>query len=504
MKVKPVFILAVLLIIFGTFSREIISFGAYNAAKQMLAQGKYDQAYNFLKFATEKNSTSKEYSSLYTQALLKATKSAEVQGELYKIAVAQTDSTSSNLAKREIHLLKADLTKGIGPHYIENAPYNDLILHWDTDRMPIKVFFGTLDSVPIPQQYFSSIQKALNTWIANLDVPISYRIINDYNKADLKIVFVPKISEALQSNGETHISYGVTSPQIQNNKLISMEIKLRTLRSDSQQFTNIEIYNTALHELGHALGVMGHSFNKNDVMYPLTNDIEAGDLPYTYKIRRLKLSQKDINTMRLLYRLAPDITNGKTNTGKLFNSTLVLGDKQSRLTRKLAEAEKYVYSVSDNPTGWIDAGVAYGLAGKYEQSINAFNRALAQVASSQEKADIYYNIAIISYNNKKYSECISNSQQALTLNPNMLAAKELIAASHSKQGLLTQAKMEYMYLTAADPANVDFAYSLATLYIRSYEFPSAGRILNRLFAANPQAKEDPKVQNIAFLAAIFK
>jgi predicted Zn-dependent protease len=45
-----------------------------------------------------------------------------------------------------------------------------------------------------------------------------------------------------------------------------------------------------LHEIGHALGVMAHSANRHDIMFPFVNEADS-------------LSARDINTILSLYAL---------------------------------------------------------------------------------------------------------------------------------------------------------------------------------------------------------
>ena len=51
----------------------------------------------------------------------------------------------------------------------------------------------------------------------------------------------------------------------------------------------------SIHELGHAIGIWGHSDNPNDIMYP-----ELGS--------QTGLSTRDINTINRLYTLTPNVT----------------------------------------------------------------------------------------------------------------------------------------------------------------------------------------------------
>ena len=68
----------------------------------------------------------------------------------------------------------------------------------------------------------------------------------------------------------------------------------------STTYSKEDIRETALHEIGHALGLAGHSLNPNDVMYFASASIER-------KIS--ELSSRDKNTIRKLYANEHQVAN---------------------------------------------------------------------------------------------------------------------------------------------------------------------------------------------------
>lgn len=67
-----------------------------------------------------------------------------------------------------------------------------------------------------------------------------------------------------------------------------MEVNLDLINSKEQSVKYPCLQNIVTHELGHALGMLGHSPNQTDIMYPVTDE-------------HSRLSQRDINTVIKLY-----------------------------------------------------------------------------------------------------------------------------------------------------------------------------------------------------------
>lgn len=81
------------------------------------------------------------------------------------------------------------------------------------------------------------------------------------------------------------------------NTLINTDIDIALMDPTGQFHSDTEIRSIALHEIGHALGIKGHSNNPHDIMYP------------SLQPQTTRLSARDVATLKVLYQRKPDITN---------------------------------------------------------------------------------------------------------------------------------------------------------------------------------------------------
>lgn len=74
----------------------------------------------------------------------------------------------------------------------------------------------------------------------------------------------------------------------------TIEVNIDVLNMRDLETRPILLRNIITHELGHALGLIGHSSDRCDIMYADSDEYS-------------RLSQRDINTLMRLYRLKPDV-----------------------------------------------------------------------------------------------------------------------------------------------------------------------------------------------------
>ena len=213
-----------------------------------------------------------------------------------------------------------------------------------------------------------------------------------------------------------------------------MKIVLYTNDPNGNFFSDKELYNTILHEIGHALGIMGHSYSTEDLMYMSTNENTSFYAPYRSSFQYL--SSKDINTIRLLYKLVPTITNTPQKdlkTKGLVYAPIVLGTSNQISLRKLKEAQNYIKNAPDLAGGYIDMGIAYAELNRNAEAIRAMKKAYSLAKSDEEKFMICFNLSVILLNINKLDSALSYAEEAQQITDNE-DIKELISnIKHAKQ-----------------------------------------------------------------------
>ncbi|MEI8128225.1 MAG: matrixin family metalloprotease, partial [bacterium] len=363
-KVLAIFLIiltAIFIWFFGKMLPDILT----NAGKIAYEIGDYQKAFSSLKMAIKlspKNCDARYY---YVQTLIKLPPTLNIQKELYSVAQMNLSDSADLIADRQISKWRNQILFKTGENYIEQAPLDSKILKWDTTKFPLKVYIGK-NSLSAPQYYQDEIKKAFLQWQASTGRFINVEFINDENSADIRVSINSSADMKKCTQDSCKYTVAYTTPVINNDLLKRMDIFFYDSNNLGKPFSEREIYNTALHEIGHALGIMGHSYNKDDLMYmeTNTNNNKFNGLRSDFQL----ISSNDLNTLNLLYKLIPDITNtplSKFDTSYQLFAPIVMGSDKQINSKKMLEAQNYIKAAPDLPNGYIDLASAYSEENQY-------------------------------------------------------------------------------------------------------------------------------------------
>ena len=416
-------------IAFGLFFKLLPAFFFWQGHNYLKNQD-YVKAYYYLKNAYNFDRQNKDYRYYYVQTLTNLTPTVKVQKSIFEISESKQDDSARMLAKSEISKWQNNILKNIGGNYIEQVPLDRKIIRWDEETFPLQIVIKDKSDIELPPYYRVEILRAFAQW-QNASGFLKFQETKDAKNADIIVEITPLPPDLCKEEVCRYV-VGYTTPKYKGSQLKNMTIVLYDKDPYGNYFSDKELFNTILHEIGHSLGIMGHSYSSEDLMYMSK---EGNNFYSPYRSSFQYLSSKDINTIKLLYKLIPDITNtpiNKINTKGLVYAPVVLGTSQEISSRKLEEAKNYIKNAPDIAGGYIDLGIAYAELNKKSEAEKAMNKALELAQSDNEKYIAFYNLSILYLNNKQLDKALEYANNAKNI-LNSEEIKELITnINHAK------------------------------------------------------------------------
>lgn len=169
------------------------------------------------------------------------------------------------------------------------------VYHWLPQRLPLRVFIASGYGVPgYHSSYPQLVVQAFDEWVAASANKLSWVQVNNPAQADVTVGFTANLkvhgdgAEAGRTESLTRVNRATGRGVLEKAKVSILT------RLGNRDLSAIEVRRIALHEVGHAFGLQGHSPNPTDIMYYATTNRQP-----TY------LTARDKNTIQRLYASYP-------------------------------------------------------------------------------------------------------------------------------------------------------------------------------------------------------
>jgi tetratricopeptide (TPR) repeat protein len=174
-------------------------------------------------------------------------------------------------------------------NYLAFANAEEGSVRWTSGRGPLKVFVASANGIKgyLPQ-FDGELHKALKAWEDASEGKVSFVGQNTREGADITLTWTDNLKDldSPDEGGEARVKFGSTG-------VMHSDIYVLTHNDVSgRELTPSQMYGVCLHEIGHSLGLLNHSPDVHDIMYFSDRN----------SIQRPELSERDKNTLKLLYR----------------------------------------------------------------------------------------------------------------------------------------------------------------------------------------------------------
>lgn len=448
-----------------------------NIGNYFYAKNNAEKAQTFYERAFELGNNQTNLRENYVNSIINSPLTIQSQEKLVNIAQGEKRDMASNNAEYFLYNLKREIHNKYPENYILQAAYNQKIVHWG--KSPITYAFK--NPYAVNDNLIKGVNSAFNEWERASSCRIKFKQVK--LNPDIWVEFIQEDVKSPEYGRKYVVAY--TTPIINQNILQNMIIKININDLDGKQYSQNQIYNTALHEIFHALGFMGHSYNKEDIMN-MSKDSNA-----LINDKKISLTEADKTTLELLYKIKPDITNAQ-ELEYSYVPYLVIGSNEDVNYSKLREAKNYIRRAPSLSGGYIDMASVLAEQKKYNEATGYLEKALRLADNNDTKYIILYNLAVAYFYQDLYDLSLDYITSAKKIS-NEAELYLLEAEVYKKQKNFEKAIEKYNYLVSQEPENIDYAINLANVYINKRNYIKAREVLKKYIRHNPTETNNQKL-----------
>lgn len=173
--------------------------------------------------------------------------------------------------------------------YLDQCLKNGRIVRWPDKAMPIKIYISPFRWYEKSKQrestmYNGMVIESFNRWQTASGGLIRFQVVSRMEDSQINLVW-----RRVDRKSLGHCEYLVNDTCMVYSAEISIGISDNVLHSNYNDPG--EVRHTILHEIGHSLGLVGHSNGPDDIMY----------VPHQFGV--VDISARDITTAQWLYKL---------------------------------------------------------------------------------------------------------------------------------------------------------------------------------------------------------
>ena len=261
---------------------------------------------------------------------------AKARANLAVITQAQLHARGKTKTAKALRSMTAKTTSQSRheTNYLANAITKGKVVHWNPARMPLKVFITSGASVPNwNSSMISLVHNAMNEWQSATKRNVRFVTTSRRSDADIVVNWTRALS---------HNKVGENPFEAMGNTITRSDITIATHAPNGRVMPWQGLKQTILHEMGHAIGIQGHSPFPHDIMYWQVNAQQGQSL-----------TSRDIQTINMVYALDADIQNSSGASvaqSRKALETARLGIQQQSSNNPQAAIEKYKTALRLDPT----------------------------------------------------------------------------------------------------------------------------------------------------------